>query len=311
MYDDFQTGKGEKMKMDRKTYLKKLAGELRKTCTENQVKDILSDYSEFFDSGTAEGKSEERLCREFGPPEQAARELTDRNETPAKRRGMRFADITCAALTVLAAAAFAAWEKPVLQNGGPVEFLPALLFPLLIQAVFSLRMAIGVPAPAGYRHVPRVQAAFFVLMAAAAAVICYEIVHLVRIADEVTQGGSTFCRFLYVFAPWGIAASLLLASVSEVLFFLYAAHGHPKARWMFFSDTAVFTLFLNLTGALSNIDFNTYNGSAVLASSILYAVLPSFAAAILLLLLQKISASRRKTHGRSDEKGRTGNVRPV
>ena len=61
--------------MDKSTYLKQLETALREKYPETQVRDILSDYEDFFTSGAADGKSEAELCEEFGPPEQAVLSL--------------------------------------------------------------------------------------------------------------------------------------------------------------------------------------------------------------------------------------------
>ena len=65
------------------------------------MRDILSDYKDFFTSGTADGKSEAELCAEFGPPEQAARELKSESETDTPKSKRRTQAIACTAFAVL------------------------------------------------------------------------------------------------------------------------------------------------------------------------------------------------------------------
>ncbi len=61
--------------MTRRTYLDELMKELSKKMEITEASNIIADYEEFFQSGLAEGKSEEDLCVEFGNPTVLAREI--------------------------------------------------------------------------------------------------------------------------------------------------------------------------------------------------------------------------------------------
>jgi uncharacterized membrane protein len=52
-----------------------LESTLKANFSKQQTNDILADYTEFFDTGIADGKSESELCAEFGSPESVAKEL--------------------------------------------------------------------------------------------------------------------------------------------------------------------------------------------------------------------------------------------
>jgi len=71
--------------MDREQYIKNLQDVLKERFSQQQANDILADYSEFFDAGIAEGKSESELCTEFGSPERVALELVNSNSTEQQR----------------------------------------------------------------------------------------------------------------------------------------------------------------------------------------------------------------------------------
>jgi len=70
--------------MDREQYMKNLQDVLKERFSQRQANDILGDYSEFFDAGIAEGKSESELCTEFGSPERVAQELVSSNSEEQK-----------------------------------------------------------------------------------------------------------------------------------------------------------------------------------------------------------------------------------
>lgn len=65
--------------MEKSDYLQNLERTLKANFSQQQANDILADYTEFFDTGIAEGKSESELCAEFGSPESVARELLESN----------------------------------------------------------------------------------------------------------------------------------------------------------------------------------------------------------------------------------------
>jgi uncharacterized membrane protein len=56
-------------------YIRILKNRLNGTLPKEDLDDILSDYTEHFRIGKAEGRSEEELCRSLGSPEDVAREI--------------------------------------------------------------------------------------------------------------------------------------------------------------------------------------------------------------------------------------------
>jgi len=61
--------------MEKIRYMRKLSAALYWRMPADKAADVLSDYEEFFASGTAEGKTEAQICAELGKPREAVREI--------------------------------------------------------------------------------------------------------------------------------------------------------------------------------------------------------------------------------------------
>ncbi len=61
--------------MTKAEYLHTLSTALENRLPQREVQEIIADYGEYFETGLLEGKTEEELTREFGPPDMVAREL--------------------------------------------------------------------------------------------------------------------------------------------------------------------------------------------------------------------------------------------
>lgn len=63
--------------MNKQTYLDELKWYLNKNLDVAEQADIITDYSEYFDNGIANGRSEAELCAALGAPEKVANELVN------------------------------------------------------------------------------------------------------------------------------------------------------------------------------------------------------------------------------------------
>jgi len=61
--------------MTKLKYMRKLSAALYWRMPADKAAEVLSDYEEFFASGTAEGKTEAQICAELGKPREAVREI--------------------------------------------------------------------------------------------------------------------------------------------------------------------------------------------------------------------------------------------
>ena len=66
--------------MSKAAYLKELKIILKNVLPEKEIKDIISDYNEYFDTGLSEGKTEMELEQEFGSPGKVLEELINDRE---------------------------------------------------------------------------------------------------------------------------------------------------------------------------------------------------------------------------------------
>lgn len=67
--------------MKKANYLQTLRENLSGKISDNELKDIISDYEGFFITGMEEGKTEEQICAELGDPLVIADSMTDTEET--------------------------------------------------------------------------------------------------------------------------------------------------------------------------------------------------------------------------------------
>ena len=275
--------------MGKGTYLKRLETALREKYAEPQVRDILSDYEDFFASGAAEGKSEAELCAEFGPPERVAGEL---EETP--RHDFRPFSIACSVLAIAFIAVFWVFRNvflaPYAQLPNAVGFWLALLFPLSLEGVLAVWFARNVSPKGGMKWIPAVQAVLAVPVVAA----LVWLIHYARSAPSLFYGNLQQAGTLVVGVTGTLTAAvclILLASI--VLLLLYVAHGHRRAHWFLFLDTTLLALVLNFISLLSQIDPETYDGAEGIARCLLWAVLPNLAAAGVAWAIRKIVSVRR------------------
>lgn len=63
--------------MNREMFLSRLFNKLKWEMSLDEASDVIGDYSEYFDVGLAQGKSEQELCEEFGTPKQIAASIFD------------------------------------------------------------------------------------------------------------------------------------------------------------------------------------------------------------------------------------------
>lgn len=127
--------------MEKEQYLSELKEALKETLDPKQTDDILADYSEFFDAGLAEGKSEEELCREFGSPEKAAEELKNNSVSQKVRWPIHlrlefvFILSVAALFLYLPCLPFIDWNSPL------YSFIYIFLMPLLLEAIINVAVA--------------------------------------------------------------------------------------------------------------------------------------------------------------------------
>lgn len=280
--------------MDRVTYLSQLETALRKKYREQQVRDILADYEEFFATGIAEGKSEEELCAEFGPPEQAARELKDEcAENPSGRKNT--VAVVCTILAVLVFVVVL-WpfrgyltvsRSQLISQDGPVNFWVVMLTPLILEGVLALWLRPGNSSAKKMSWVPRVHIILAVPLAVSLVWLIYYCYKTVP-PNEIAW-------YYPIAAAWAARIGVLILLASIVLLFIYAMNGHAKAHWFLFCDTALLTLILNFIRVLSFTDAEATAGSitAGIASCFLWAILPNLAAAAVWWAIEKIVLLRR------------------
>ncbi len=287
--------------MDKSTYLKRLGTALREKYAEPQVRDILSDYEDFFVTGASEGKSEAELCAEFGPPEQAACELKSDSGAEKPRRGINRAVLSHALLAALFLAVLWPFLGPDFQVSsgwsipeGPVNFWLALLLPLMLEGILALWASQSASSKKPPDWIARVH---FIFAVPVAAVLILLVCFTFSVPWESERFGSEGpfgpVHILTTGAYYGTVLSEFLLFVSVVLLMLYSMGGHPRAHWFLFLDTALLTVFLNFTSLLSHVNANTYNGATVVASCFLWAALPNLAAAGADWAIRKIVSARR------------------
>lgn len=275
--------------MDRQAYLKELSDHLEGKCSHAQKRDILADYTEFFSNGAQEGKSEAELAAEFGPPEQAVRELLAGREKSSRFGGTVLRAAACLAVP----AAYFAAAYLSLRGSGSFPVWAGVLFPLLLQAVLFLCKKDGGTKKPAVRHekFAAVQTVLFGLCAVVLCVEGYAAVSAERIAEEADRAGGALPP-LITLLPWAVWTAAAAVIVSGVLAFSAGRNGSRGARLILFGDTAVFTVLVNFTGTLMRISEPYYGGTAV-GTDVLLAVLPNLAAAALFLAVQKAAEMRR------------------
>ena len=243
--------------MDKSTYLKQLEMVLWEKYPKPQVRDILSDYEDFFASGIAEGKSEAELCTEFGPPERVGEEL---EEMP--RRGFKSFSIACSVLAIAFVAVFWVFRGVFFAPYAPVPnavgFCLALLFPLSLEGVLAVWFSRNISLKNGMKWVSTVQAVLAVpVMAALVWLIYYAQSIPSFFYADLANAGTFVARVTGTLTD----AACLILLASAILFLLYAAHGHRRAHWFLFLDTTLLTLILNFVSFLSQIAPETYNAA--------------------------------------------------
>lgn len=279
--------------MDKSTYLKQLETALREKYAEPQVKDILSDYEDFFASGAEAGKSEAELCAEFGPPEQAAAELKSESEVETPRRGLMPFAIACSVLAIAFIAVFWVFRNvflaPHMQLPNAVGFWLALLFPLSLEGVLAVWFSRNSSPKGGMKWIPTVQA---VLAVPVIATLVW-LIHYARSAPSIYGNLQNAGTLVASVTGTLTNAAYLILLASIVLFLFYATHGHRRAHWFLFLDTTLLALTLNFVSLLSQINPETYDASEGIARCFLWAVLPNLAAAGIAWAIRKIVSVRR------------------
>lgn len=290
--------------MGRETYLRQLETALRKKYPEQQVRDILSDYEDFFATGIAEGKSEAELCTEFGPPEQAALELAKESTGDTRLRNKKWSAPVIVLLVIFIVAVLWPFFIPEIQvigqsvPTGPVNFWLAMLFPLALESILILWASQSNPPKKALRWIPHVSIVLTVLITAMLALLIFFTFWISQRSALFEAGGSFGTAQLLMTVTYrGTVISEILLLVLIVLLMLSAIRGDEKAHWFLFCDTGLLTLFLNLTGFLSNIStasgLNSYHAATGVASCFLWAVLPNLAAAAVWWAIEKAISIRR------------------
>lgn len=265
------------------------------------MRDILSDYEDFFTSGEAEGKSEAELCEEFGPPEQAACELKSESETDTPRRGVNRSIFACALLAILLVVVlrpFFEREFPIVPGQdmtGPISFWSALLFPLVLQGILALWASQSAPPTKALDWIPHVNITFAIPVAVIFILFVY-LAFTMPLAIKLfsTEGPFGFWHLLLTTAYYGSIVSELLLFASIILLMLYTVRKHEKARWFLFLDTTILVILLNLVSFVSHIGpNNTYDGTNEIAFCFLWGILPNLAAVGIYWAILKIISGRK------------------
>lgn len=117
------------------SFLRRLRFSLSWNLPPSEVQDIVADYDGFFSSGLAEGRTEEELCRQFGPPGRVARSIL--SEEPGQS-GLRC--LLIAAWPALAAVLTSAPLSGAVR-GLKVPYLTALLLVPLLCLLWRKRLS--------------------------------------------------------------------------------------------------------------------------------------------------------------------------
>ncbi len=264
--------------MDKKSYLTALSRMLRGKRTQAQIREILQDYEGFFAAGRSEGKSEEEISAEFGPPDQAADRILEeerqRGGGPGKAVGFT---VVMLIFGTLCAASF--WN---LRNPEPQRSIGiAAALALFAQAAVSEWP--GAKEKWHRRWAVRAQAVLFALLAAGAAVTVTLVLRLDRGVPSSLIFAAGMC----------LEAGPALLAGSGMLSFLSAARGCRAARHRLLADTFFFALYLNLWASLSNVS-ETYDGGVQAMSCFLGAAAANLAAWALFLLLHRLNLRRKQ-----------------
>lgn len=294
--------------MDKKTYFNRLESALRELYPAPQVRDILTDYGDFFDSGAAEGKSEAELCAEFGPPEYAARELKYEGDCERPRhqtirlllsRMVLFFAVFLLFLLVPQANIFSSRDI----SEGRVNFWAVMLFPLLLEGIIASWLSPSAAPKKALRWVPRVTAIFAIPTGIDLILFLYFILSIPQSAGSFRrEGPSGPWHMLMMTSYYGFLVSSTLLLVSLAFLVLYTIHGHRQAHWFLFLDTTLLTIFLNLVSFVGGIGPNSvgaYNPAGEVASCFLWAVLPNLAAAGITWAVRKIVSARMERRAKA------------
>lgn len=286
--------------MDKGLYLKRLETSLREKYPEPQIRDIISDYEDFFATGEAEGKSEAELCIEFGLPEQAAYELKSENADETQwYQDKRFV-LSHIALVILIAAVIYLFLIPYIRvstiiniPGEPVNFWIAMLYPMALEAILVLWPSKDSSQRKAPDWIPRFNIISAVLTGI---VLAAHIFFIFTIPDifEPLNHERLFGRiqFLSTVTYCGFVICRLLFYISVISLILYALSGHKKARWFLFLNTTLLTLLLNFNSFLSSVDPSSYNAVTGTAQCFLWAILPNLAAIGIYWIFRKIVSIR-------------------
>ena len=306
--------------MNQKTYLEQLGNALSETYPQKEAKDVLSDYADFFTSGLAEGKNEEELCKEFGPPEKVVRQLKSSGENESEEKGISRLNTLCtvlgivilliylaatgvfqvflldgsvltlAAIPGLQSTAEALWAGTVPQ----AFFWLSLLFPLALEGVLALRLTRGASQRSSFRRMPLLQAIF--LLPSAAMLAWF--VSYAQEAFQIFQSHGNLEQELVskaMFTTWGSRICILLLIASGAFFLISAVRGCRKSRWFLFLDTFLLSGFAVLSALLSYVPGDSIqNPAAVIFWSFLWAILPNLSALVIFWAVLKIQKQRRE-----------------
>ena len=256
------------------------------------MRDILSDYKDFFTSGKAEGKSEAELCAEFGPPELAARELKSENTGETAQHGVEPFAIACSVLAIAFIAVFWVFHKVFygpLPMPNAVDFWLAIFFPLLLEGVIAIRFSQNTPVEKKLKWIPAVQ----IVLAVPVTVAFVWIIHFIKnVKSFFTLEGDVTGTV--------INATYLILLASIILFMLYVIYGHRRAHWFLFLDTTLLTLMLNFGLLGPQFEPETFNAVNEIVLCFQWAILPNLAAAGVTWVIMKIISVRKASARRAD-----------
>lgn len=300
--------------MDRDGFLQRMQRLLRRQgIGQEQIKDILADYQEFFDAGVAEGKSEEEICRTFGSPEQVVTAIAGGMYVsfPQLRLEKRKTLKRAGTLLVLALSAVI-WvgyyflsTRVYFDNGflyhTSIAFFE-LIFPLALafSAASLSRLWAAPQLPAkGLRGF--IAAGFLVL-----AGLAVHIDTLYRkIVGMINPGGPDEIQVLRVFrlplnrsGPYLEKVSLFCAALTAVLvllLFLLCLHGSKHAACGFFINAGIYAYLCNFCALMHQLDDPAYmmgNYWRLVTCTLL----PALAFAAVFFLIRCLAARFGRTH---------------
>ena len=176
---------------NKQDYLRELSGELKGYFKKRDVRNIISDYEEFFDAGISEGKSEAEICENFGDIQNLAREIAD-NQTDVKRgiNGIEYMLIFVLAAAVI----FLYW----LADYKTIRELEIYSIPLLHFLPFSAPVLILLFIKSYKKYEIKLNERILFFIAFIPAII--EFIHIYTISSVIKEIFLTKTAFIFIIA---------------------------------------------------------------------------------------------------------------